>query len=238
MKFSDWLSSTKKYANRAEAGELLASALTQYRGQNVLVLGIPRGGVPVASAVAQAIDADLDVIVARKIGAPRQPELAIGAVTANGGLYLDDEAVSFLAVDHQYLNQEIAHQSSVARQREERFRNGMVPPCTEGRTVIIVDDGLATGATMRAAVRSVTKQRPERLVVAVPVGSRQACDELTKEADEIICLTAPAPFWAVGLHYEDFTPVEDEDVQRILETFRSATVGAPSRARAADEPRK
>jgi putative phosphoribosyl transferase len=222
------------YTDRAEAGQRLAAALTAYRGTDALVLGIPRGGVPVAAAVAVAIGGELDVVVARKLGAPLQPELAIGAVTANGGLYLDEEAVVALDVTKEYLTAEIARQSEEARQREVRFRGEAAPPRIAGRTVIVVDDGLATGATMRAAVRSVARRHPARLAVAVPVGSRQACDALRQEADDIVCLMTPDPFWAVGLYYEDFAPAEDDEVQRLLQEFRATTapatasIGAPN----------
>jgi putative phosphoribosyl transferase len=217
------------YADRAEAGQRLAAALTADHRQDALVLGIPRGGVPVAAAVATAIGGELDVVVARKLGAPHQPELAIGAVTANGGLYLDEEAVFGLGVSQEYLTAEIARQSEEARQRERRFRGESAPPPRiEDRTVIVVDDGLATGATMRAAVRSIAKRHPARLIVAVPVGSRQACEALQHEADEVICLMTPDPFWAVGLYYEDFAPVEDDQVQEILARARVTSAPAAS----------
>jgi putative phosphoribosyl transferase len=221
------LSGLRPYADRVDAGQALAAALVRYRGQDVLVLGIPRGGVPVAAEVARGIGGELDVVVARKLGAPRQPELAIGAVTANGGLYLDEEAIFAIDVDQNYLAAEIARQSDAARRREARFRGDTPPPRIAGRTVLVVDDGLATGATMRAAARSVAKKRPARLVVAVPVGSHSACDALREEADEVVCLMSPEPFWAVGLYYQDFAPVEDEDVLHMLQAYR-APHGAPA----------
>jgi putative phosphoribosyl transferase len=211
-----------KFRDRAEAGERLAEALGSYRGEGVLVLGIPRGGIPVAAIVAGSLEADLDVVVARKLGAPFQPELAVGAVTANGGLYRDEETIRALDVTEAYVEQVIQRESKVAHQREERFRGDKPAPSVEGRTVLVVDDGLATGATMRAAVRSVRKRHPARLIVAVPVGSEHACIALREEADEVVSLLTPEPFFAVGLYYVDFAPVEDDEVQRILDHFAAA----------------
>jgi putative phosphoribosyl transferase len=214
------------YADRTEAGERLAAALGDYRGRDALVLGIPRGGVPVAAEVARGIGAEMDVVVARKLGAPLQPELAIGAVTADGGFYLDEDTVVAIDVAQEYLDAEVARQSGSARRRELRFRGECPPPQIAGRTVLVVDDGLATGATMRAAVRSVAKRQPARLIVAVPVGSRDACEALRDEADEVVCLVTPDPFWAVGLYYRDFTPVSDDDVERLLRQFRATAAPA------------
>jgi putative phosphoribosyl transferase len=217
---------SRPYRDRVESGRKLAKALANYRGSDTLVLGIPRGGVPVAAEVARTIGAELDVVVARKLPAPNQPELAIGAVTASGGLYLEEEAIVDTGAHQDYLDNEIARQSSVARERETRFRGQTPPPRIADRTVLIVDDGLATGSTMRAAVNSVARLCPARLIVAVPVGSRQACEELGKDADAVICLLTPDPFWAVGLYYHDFAAVEDDDVQHTLLEFGSSS-GAP-----------
>jgi putative phosphoribosyl transferase len=157
------------------------------------------------------------VVVARKLGAPMQPELAIGAVTANGGRFLNTEIIDEIGVSDAYLEQVTAEQRDEARRREERFRGPYAGREMTGRTVIVVDDGLATGATMRAAVRSVRSRRPARLVVAVPVGPRKTCAALRGEADEVVCLYEPEPFWAVGLYYEDFRPTEDGEVRAILQ---------------------
>jgi putative phosphoribosyl transferase len=146
-----------------------------------------------------------------------QPELAIGAVTANGGRFLNTEIIAELGISDTYLEKVTAEQREEARQREERFRGPYAGREVAGRVVIVVDDGLATGATMRAAIRSVRARRPARLVVAVPVGPREACSALRGEADEVVCLHQPAPFWAVGLHYEDFRPTEDGEVRAILQ---------------------
>jgi putative phosphoribosyl transferase len=215
-----------RYADRADAGRALAACLGKYKSHDVLVLGIPRGGVPVAAEVARALHADLDVIVARKLGAPGQPELAIGAVTSNGGRFFNDEAIEALGVTDEYLEHIAAVEMDEAHRRERMFRNGREPERIQGRVVIIVDDGLATGATMRASVRSVRKRNPARLVVAVPVGSREACADLRKESDEVVCPYEPAVFLAVGLHYERFYPTPDDEVTAILQQYAKTPAAA------------
>ena len=205
------------FRDRRDAGARLGARLAEgYKGRNVLVLGIPRGGVPVADEIAKQLDAELDVVVARKLGAPGYAELAIGAVTANGGRFLNDDVIRELAVSENYLQSVTAEQREEARRREEQFRRGRPPVDFRGRTVIIVDDGLATGATMRASVRSVRQAKAGRIVVAVPVGSEQARAALAVEADEVVCLFTPEPFWAVGFYYEQFGQTEDAEVQQIL----------------------
>jgi putative phosphoribosyl transferase len=204
------------FRDRVEAGRLLAERLESFRGEDVLVLGIPRGGVPVAAEVARDLDGELDVIVARKLGAPYQEELAIGAVTANGGRFLNEELIGEIGISPAYLEAVTAEERAEAAAREARFRGHRPPPRVKGRTVILVDDGLATGATMRAAVRSIRHQRPARLVVAVPVGSPEACATLRREADEVVCLDEPAFFFAVGQFYANFEQTQDEEVQALL----------------------
>jgi predicted phosphoribosyltransferase len=210
----------RRYHDRAEAGRTLADSLKQYKGRDVLVLGIPRGGVPVAAEVAKALEAELDVIVARKLGAPDQPELAIGAVTSNGGRFLNDEVIDGLGVTDAYVKKVTAAEMAEARRREERFRGGRPPAPILDRIVIVVDDGLATGATMRASVRSLRQHKPARLIVAVPVGSQEACAALNQEADEVICVYQPEVLWAVGLHYENFEPTLDAEVAEILQQYQ------------------
>jgi putative phosphoribosyl transferase len=205
------------FTDRKDAGELLAGCLTEYQDKNAIVLGIPRGGVPVAAEVARGINAEMDIVVARKLGSPVSAELAIGAVTANGGRYLNEEIIRDLQVSTEHIERITMEQREEARNREERFRRGRPAPVLEGRVVILVDDGLATGATMRAAVRSVRSANPARLIVAVPVAPPQTCSELREDADEVICPYQPDPFWAIGLFYADFQQVQDEDVVRILD---------------------
>jgi predicted phosphoribosyltransferase len=218
------LSSTRvpRFRDRREAGARLAQALGPYRGQNPLVLGIPRGGVPVAAEVAHALDADLDIIVARKVGAPGNPELALGAVTGDGGRVLNAALIAQLAVAPSYLEEQIAAQLAEVRRREDALRGGLPRYIAAGRCTIIVDDGLATGATMGAAVAAVRACRPLRVVVAVPVGSREACAALRTEVDELICLYAPEPFVAVGCYYDDFLPTDDSEVRHLLRSRASA----------------
>jgi putative phosphoribosyl transferase len=213
------------FRDRIAAGQELAACLEQYRGHDVLVLGIPRGGVPVAAEVARALGAELDVIVARKLGAPGQPELAIGAVTSNGGRYLNEDLIREAGVNEAYLVKVTELEMAEAHRREHEFRDGRPAARIKDRIVIIVDDGLATGATMRASVRSVRSRDPAKLIVAVPVGSHEACSALRQEADEVVCPYQPEPFWAVGYHYEDFEPTLDDEVKRVLREWE--TVNTP-----------
>jgi len=170
----------------------------------------------VAAEVAQRLDADLDIVVARKLGAPGAPEFAIGAVTANGGLFLNEDVLGGFQLAPAYLNTIVANEQAEAHRREGRLRGLRPKAPIEGRVVIVVDDGMATGATMRAAVRSARKALPERIIVAVPVGSRESCEEMRSDADEVVCLYQPEPFFAVGLHYGRFDPTEDEEVRQLL----------------------
>jgi putative phosphoribosyl transferase len=211
------------FRDRADAGARLARRLTAYRGTNALVLGIPRGGVVVAAELARQLDAELDVVVARKLGSPISPELAIGAVTANGGRFLNTEIMQELDVSEAYLDAVTARERAEAERREERFRGHRRAPQMAGRTVILVDDGLATGATMHAAVRAARQGHAGRLVVAVPVGSRQACAALRAEVDELVCLYEPDVFGAVGAFYWDFRQTEDAEVERLLKASATAT---------------
>lgn len=218
------------FRDRRDAGRQLGERLVEaYGGQDVIVLGIPRGGVPVADEIAKRLDADLDVVVARKLGAPGYPELAIGAVTANGGRFLNENVIRELAVSKRYLEEETAEQREEARRRETQFRKGRPAGVFSGRVVIIADDGLATGATMRASVRSVRAGGPLKIVVAVPVGSTEACSALGDEVDDVVCLYQPEPFLAVGYYYEQFGQTEDAEVQQIL---TDAHMRRPVRARA------
>ena len=212
------------FRDRIEAGRLLGERLAAHRGSDALVVGIPRGGVAVAAELARSLEAELDIVVARKLGAPGSVELAIGAVTADGGCFLNTDIVKLLGVSEPYVQAVTRVQMAEARHREETLRSLRPSAKIRKRTVILVDDGLATGATMRAAVRSVRKEGPARVIVAVPVGSREACAALAEEADEVVCPHQPVPFGAIGLYYEHFEPVEDVQVQQLLEAARAEAV--------------
>lgn len=218
------------FADRTTAGTRLAAALAPYRGKNALVLGIPRGGVPVAAEVARALDAELDVIVARKAGVPGEPELALGAVTSDGTRFVNDDLISGLGLSQEAVDGAFEKASREAREREERFRSGRPKPRVRDRTVIVVDDGVATGATMLAALRSVRSADPARLVAAVPVGAPQACELVAREADELVCLERPAYFVAVGQFYEHFPQVSDEQARDLLRGPDHSDEQAPSEA--------
>ena len=213
----------RRFRDRAEAGRLLAEEVHARIGVGdppPLVLGLPRGGVPVAAPVAARIGGDLDVLVVRKIGAPHHHELAIGAVASGGLRVLNEQVIGHLGVRPE----EIERRTEVARrelvERERRLRGDRQRPSLAGRTVVVVDDGLATGATMRAAVQAVRTAGPARLVVAVPVGPPDSCADLGALADELVCPLQPATFGAVGEWYADFTATTDDEVLRLLADAR------------------
>lgn len=205
-----------RFFDRNAAGQELAQRLTHYKDQkDVLVLGLPRGGVPVAFAVAQFLQVPLDVMVVRKLGAPGQPEFAIGAI-ASGDVTLINEGVSAWLASSDAIERTAAAEHIELERRERTFRGGHSPLVATDRIVILVDDGAATGATMRAAVRAVRKLHAKKVVVALPVASMEACELLTNEADEVICLGTPAGFYAVGQWYEEFSQTTDEEVTDLL----------------------
>jgi len=208
-----------RFRNRQEAGRTLAARLLEYKGQHLLVLALPRGGVPVASEVAAALDAPLDVIVVRKLGAPGQPELGIGAVVDGDQpqSVLNEEVVRELEVSNEYLRRETQLELEEIRRRQERYRRGRPRLPVDGRTVIVVDDGIATGASMRAALRGVRRGRPKRLVLAVPVAPPDTIESLRAEVDDVVCLSTPAFFQAVGQFYDDFRQTSDEEVVELLD---------------------
>ena len=206
------------FRDRKDAGEKLAATLKEKGFENPVVLGIPRGGVPVAAEVARAVHGDLAVVVARKLGAPGNPELAIGATTETGASYINTAVAAAAGADAHYIEAEKARQVQEAHRREELFDSHRRPP-VKGRTVIVVDDGIATGATAIAAVRSIKAEGAERVVLAIPVGPPEMVELLRSEADEVVCLDEDPGFWAVGQYYLDFSQVSDEEVRRTLDSF-------------------
>jgi putative phosphoribosyl transferase len=206
-----------RFRDRAHAGRVLARALLAYAGRDdVVVLALPRGGVPVAAELARALGAQLDVFVVRKLGLPGHEELAMGAVAPGGVLVLDDRLVRGLGIPDEVLQETVEKELRELERREAAYRAGRPPLDLEGKTVILVDDGLATGATMRAAALALRKVKPARVVVAVPVASAETCDEFRADVDEIVCALTPSPFHAVGLWYDDFSQTSDEVVRELL----------------------
>ena len=207
----------RAFANRTEAGRLLAEKLVQYAGRDdVVVLGLPRGGVPVAYQVARRLGAPLDVFIVRKLGVPGFEELAAGAITSGGVRVLNEDVVRAIPHADEAIEAVTARETAELERREQIYREGRPPPEFHDRIVILVDDGLATGATMRAAVKALRQSGAAKIVVAVPVGPPDTCRELEEEADETICLSTPEFFQAVGQYYEDFSQTSDEDVRQLL----------------------
>jgi putative phosphoribosyl transferase len=205
------------FADRREAGQRLAEKLIHYLGNDdVIVLALPRGGVPVGYEVAQALKAPLDVFVVRKLGVPGHQELALGAIAPSGVRVLNDEIVSGLALPPHVIDAVTAKEEKELLRRERLYRGGRPQIQVNGRTIILVDDGLATGSTMRAAIFALRKSHAIRIVAAVPVGSPDTCDAIRADADEVICATTPEPFFGVGQWYEDFSQTSDDEVRALL----------------------
>jgi len=205
------------FRDRAEAGRLLGAQLATHNlPKDSIVLALPRGGVPVGFEVARALGLPLDVMVARKLGVPWQPELAMGAIASGGIQVLDEELIRQESISQQDVNAIAAREEQEAERREQLYRAGRSPLELQNRTVILVDDGLATGSTMLAAVKCVKSLKPSAVIVAVPVASQQACAHLRKEADQCVCLAVPRPFRAVGEWYQDFRQTSDGEVRDLL----------------------
>lgn len=212
-----------RYASRRQAGQALVGPLLPYMARNhVVVLALPRGGVPVGYEVARALHAPLDVFIVRKLGVPFQPELAMGALASGGVLVVDEHVTKWTGVSQDAL-EDVKRKAEAEIHRQERvFRGGRPQVDLTGRTVILVDDGLATGATMRAAVTAVRRLHPARIVVAAPVGSREACEDIERLADELVCLSMPREFSAVGEWYEDYSQISDSEVADLLNDTRTS----------------
>jgi putative phosphoribosyl transferase len=205
------------FSNRAEAGQLLAEKLEKYAGRDdVIVLGLPRGGVPVAYEVARRLRVPLDVFIVRKLGVPGFEELALGAIASGGVRVLNEDVVRALPNANELIESVTTRELAELARREQIYRDGRPAPDISGRTVILVDDGLATGATMRAAVAALRQLGAAKIVVAVPVGAADTCREIEQEVDETVCAMAPEWFQAVGQFYEDFSQTSDEEVRELL----------------------
>jgi len=208
------------FRDRFDAGEQLASKLLHLRGERPVVLALPRGGVPVAERVARMLGAPLDVLVSAKLGAPGQPELGFGAVAEGEAVYVDPDSVRLLALPIHEVEVEVARAHAKVLRRVQRYRGTRPLPDLEGRTVILVDDGVATGGTAHAAIRAVREQAPGRLVFAAPVISASTARELSEEVDELVCVEKPQNLWAIGAWYEDFRQLSDAEV---LEPLRRSS---------------
>jgi putative phosphoribosyl transferase len=204
------------FRDRRDAGEVLADELTSYRDKDCVVLGLARGGVPVAWQVAHALHVPLDVFLVRKLGVPQWEELAMGALASGGGVVINDALVRSLGISDQALQDAIERETAELHRRERAYRGDRPPADIAGRTAILVDDGIATGASMLAAVRAVRADHPAQVVVAVPVGPPSACEELAQEADDVVCATMPPGFQAVGQVFVDFHQVTDDEVRELL----------------------
>ncbi len=207
----------RPFRDRIDAGQRLVTQLHAYANHpDVLVLALPRGGVPVAFEVAQALNAPLDVFLVRKLGLPGQEELAMGAITTGGVMVLNSEVVDTLRIPDRIIHQIAAQEQRELERRERLYRGDRPPPDVRGKTLILVDDGLATGSTMRAATAALREQEPDRIVVAVPVAPPETCDEFRDIVDDIVCAITPDPFYAIGLWYEDFSQTTDDEVRDLL----------------------
>jgi putative phosphoribosyl transferase len=211
--------SRRTFRDRRDAGRVLAEELATYRDRDgLLVLGLARGGVPVAWEVAAALHAELDVFLVRKLGVPRWSELAMGALASGGGVVMNDNVVSSLRISDDQVREVIDRETAELDRRERAYRGGRPVADPRGKTVILVDDGIATGASMLAGVRALRAAQPQSIVVAVPVGPQSVCEELAREADDVVCVTMPPDFEAVGQVFVDFHQVTDDEVRELLAT--------------------
>jgi predicted phosphoribosyltransferase len=226
---------TRRFRDRSEAGQLLAAALTAYANRpDVIVLALPRGGVPVAYEVAQALNAPLDVFIVRKLGVPGHEELAMGAVASGAVRVLNEPVVRALEIPDYVIDAVAEWEKQEIARREREYRGDLPPPDVKGRIVILVDDGLATGSTMLAAVKALRQQQPARIVVAVPTAARDTCEALRTEVDDILCAVTPEPFYAVGFWYENFAQTTDEEVRELLARSMRGDRAEPGRGGSAE----
>ena len=216
------------FSDRVEAGKRLASAMRDFDGKNGIVLAIPRGGVVVGYEIAKALSLPLDVIIPRKIGAPDNPELAIGAMTEDGTIILDDNLITYIGVPRDYIKAESERQKHEIERRLKLYRQNEPYPSLKGLDVVIVDDGIATGSTMKAALASVKNRGASTVTVAVPVGPPSTIKELKKQADRVVCLYAPEYFQAIGQFYTDFNQTTDEEVIQLLKQSKQKSREKPA----------
>jgi putative phosphoribosyl transferase len=220
----------RPFRDRNEAGRLLAGKLKAYANRpDVLVLALPRGGVPVAYEVARALNAPLDIFLVRKLGVPGHEELAMGAIASGGMRVLNEDVVHYLRVPNEAIERVARQEQQELERREREYRGDQPAPEVRGRTVILIDDGLATGSTMRAAVMALKQQQPSRIIAAVPIASESTCNEFKAVVDEIVCALTPEPFYAVGLWYEDFSQTTDEEVRDLLKRAARAQSAASNK---------
>jgi predicted phosphoribosyltransferase len=213
----------KRFASRRKAGVELAGKLAEYAGRaDVVVLALPRGGVPVAYEVARALNVALDIFLVRKLGVPGYEELAMGAIASGGVRVLNREITETIGISHDVIDAVARREQQELERRERLYRGDAPAPRVHGRTVILVDDGLATGSTMRAAALAIRQMGPARLVIAVPVGAQATCDEFRADVDEVVCAATPEPFIAVGAWYADFSQTSDDEVRELLHRAASA----------------
>jgi predicted phosphoribosyltransferase len=224
------------FRDREDTAYRLADKLKGRELHDPLVLAIPRGGVVTGAVLARELGAELDVVLARKLRAPLQPELAIGAVSEDGQVYLDPRAREVLDLEEGYLAEELRHQVQEMERRKQLFRAVRPKAAVAGRSVIVTDDGIATGSTMIAALQAVRPQGPRELIAAAPVASPDRLEQVRRWCDDTACLLTPEEFWAIGQFYEDFSPVEDEEAVRLLREFAPAARRRRPRAKAADGP--
>jgi predicted phosphoribosyltransferase len=215
------------FQDRIQAGRILAEKLQKYRGSKAIALGLPRGGVVVAYEIAAKLAIPLDVIITHKVPAPGNPEYAIGAVAENGVAKLNEAEIRALGISAEYLSKEMENQRQEIRRRENLYRQGKGPPDLKGKTVLLIDDGVATGFTMMAAAKAVKVESPAQIIIVVPVGPRETMDELSSMADEIVVLDTPDDFYAVGMYYRQFEQTTDREVEALLLRAQQRFGGAP-----------
>jgi predicted phosphoribosyltransferase len=216
---------TIRFRNRSDAGQQLAAHLKPFADRaDVIVLGLPRGGIPVAHEVAARLHAPLDVFLVRKLGVPQHPELAMGAIAEGGVEVLSHDLIRHLGIPPATVQQVAGRERLEMERRDVRYRGGRSLPALRGRTVLVIDDGLATGSTMEAAIHALRKHSAARIVVAAPVGARETCERLRAVADEVVCASTPEPFDAVGRWYEEFSQTTDEEVVHLLSARRPSDV--------------